>query len=90
MNLEQASNSHLSVEIRSVIEFKLKSGVKPKEIIESWECEIHKRNAPSLQTIYSIQRQIKKGDSVIPKKTGPKKKHVLTEEKLKEVEETIK
>lgn len=79
----------LTFQQRSIIEYKLKKGESPESIFNTWETDIHKREPPSIQTIYFIKRQMDRGESVEPKKTGPKKRTLLTEEKLIEVEEII-
>ena len=63
-----------------------KTRLTPHQIVESWECELHNREAPSIQTVHFIRRQVEKGESVKPKKTGPKQRNVLTEETLMKVE----
>jgi len=89
MEVELNNNEKLTNEQRSYIAYKLKKGKKPHEIIESWKPEIHQRSAPSLQTIYKIRRQLKKSNGICAKKSGPKKRHVLTEMKLEEIVKVI-
>ena len=82
-------NLHLTSAQRSLIEYELKTGKSPEKIIESWRIDIHNRPPPSIRTIFSIKRQVENGESVEPQKKGPKSKHVLSPEKLMEVEKAI-
>ena len=83
------NNQKLKLKHRYFIEYELKSRKTPQEIIDSWNTEIHGRKAPSIQSIYSIRRLLDSGKSVEPKKTGPRTKTVLTQEKLKQIEKQI-
>ena len=89
MSSPQKGNFHLTSKQRFIIEYEISLGKTPKEVISTWDSALHGRNAPSLQTIYSIHRQILRKDGVEPKKSGPKKRSVLNSEKLAEVERTI-
>ena len=77
---------HLSNEQRSVIKFMLFQGNTPEQIIQEWNVDYHKRVAPSIQTVYAISRQMNDCDNVDRKKPGPKKRSILTQEKLDEIE----
>lgn len=89
MKATTKKNSQLTFQQRAVIEYKLKTGETPEKIIDTWDHEIHNRDPPSIQTIRFIKRQIEKGESVEPKKKGPKSRHILKKEKLIEIEKVI-
>jgi len=89
MKSQRPKKNKLTFQQRSIIEYKIKMGETPQFIIDTWETDIDQRGPPSIQTIYFIKRQIETGQSVEPKKTGPKRKSVLTKEKLMEVEEIV-
>ena len=80
---------HLSDEHKYYIKFRLQNQITPEQIIEEWNKNHHHRIAPSVQTIYSIKRKMDNGDTVQTKKKGPKKKSVLTEKKLEEIDKVV-
>ena len=83
------NNVHLSNESRIIIKYNLLKGETPENIISSWEYDIHKRGPPTIQTVYKIKRLVDHGESVEIKKKGPKRRSVLTQEKLVEIEKAI-
>ena len=85
----QPDNSHLSAEQRYFIKYQLSHEISPQEIIDKWEMEYHHRAPPSIQTIYSINRQILDGEDVAPKQPGPRNRRILHQKKLEEIEEWI-
>ena len=85
---EQKSNSQLTILQKSFIILKLKEGMKCNQVLESWDPIVLERCALSIQTIRKIKHELKK-NGVLFKKKGPKTKHVLTPQKLIEVEITM-
>ena len=89
MKPQHNKNYQLTSKQRSIIEYELSKGKIAQEIIDSWDIDFHNRLPPTIQTIYKIQRQMKKKESVEPKKKGPKNRSILTPEKLNEIEKVI-
>ena len=89
MSVDPSKINRLTDEHRFFIKYKLSEGFTPQEIIKSWNVGIHKRAAPSIQKIYKIKELVDGGHSVEAKKSGPKRRSVLTDDKLMEIKNTI-
>ena len=89
MSNEHQQDYHLTNEHKYVIKYMLCNGHTPKEIVNEWDVEYHHRAHPSIQTIYSTKRKIDNNESVETMDKGPKKRSVLNEEKLVEIEKVI-
>jgi len=85
----EQQNYHLTDEQKHIIKFMLHNGNTPESIVEKWDENYHHRKAPSIRTIYDIQRKLKNCDNVETPKKGPKKRSVLTTEKLEEIDKMI-
>ena len=80
------SNYHLTIEQKGIIKFLLFQGQTPEKIINDWNVEYHKREAPSIQTIYKIKRKMDRNNTIDVLKKCPKTKSILTPEKLDDID----
>ena len=87
--MSSSTIQHLTIDQRIFIKFQILEGKSSQEIFNEWNIDIHNRPPPSIQTINSIKRQLKKKDCVHPKKPGPRTRSVLTVEKLDKVKAEI-
>ena len=80
---------HLTDHQRDCIMDDFVRGLSIQEIFNQWEVNIHHRSSPSIKTLYELRKEWKLHDNVDRKKKGPKRRSVLTQEKLVEIEDVI-
>ena len=89
MSEESPSSDCLSFFHRLAIVFLLRSGLTPQMIIDSWNIDVHRRKAPSIQMVYNLRRKVLANESVEREKKGPKRRSVLSPSLLDQIEQVL-
>jgi hypothetical protein len=82
-------NYHLTDHQRHCITDDFIRGYSVQEIFDKWEVNVHQRPPPSIQSIYGIRKEWVQKDRIQRKKSGPKKRTILTPEKLDEIGKVV-